>query len=150
MFRRHRYHRYLVEFKLKAVGYARCVLEGGRGSDTVGLTYVTRALGILDEATLVSWIKNWSTYKKELASWIKSRSTYEKEVQAATAASETKASRVLAHPLLTPPLVFTPPAFWPGYVHTHSIAIIDVTLSHPLITIPPESGRGLLTLPINQ
>ena len=108
-----------IELKPKAIGYAQSVLEGGRRpGGTVGLTYVTSALGILDEATLASGIKN--------------RSTCEKEVQAATAASGTGASHVLAHPLLSPPLVITPPAFWPGFVRTHSIAFIDTPLSHPL------------------
>ena len=64
---------YPIESKVKAIGYAQPVVEGERGrGGTVILTYVTTALGILDKATLASWIKN--------------RSTYEKEVQAATAA----------------------------------------------------------------
>ena len=119
--------RYVIEFKLKVIGYAPSVVEGGRRpGGTVGWTYDTGALEILDKAALASWIKN--------------RSTYEKEARAATAASETKASHVIAHPLLTHPLVITPPAFWPGSVHTHSIAIIDTPSSYPLIGTPPGSG----------
>ena len=120
-------------FRLKAIGYAQSVVEGGWGpGGTVALTHASRALGILDKATLAPWIKN--------------RFTYEREVQAATAASGTKASHVPAHPLLAHPLVITPPAFRPGSVHTRSTAIIDIPLSPPLNTILPESGRCLLTL----
>ena len=85
-----------------------------------------------------------------MASWIKNRPTDQKEGQMATVASGAKASHVLAHSLLPQPLVITPPAFWPGSVHTHSIAIIDTPLSHRLITTHPESDGGLLTLLHNQ
>ena len=48
---------YPIEFKLKAIGYSQSVVEGGRGpGGAIDFTYVTRAPGILDKATLATWI----------------------------------------------------------------------------------------------
>lgn len=50
--------------KLKSIEYAHFVVEGGKGpGGTVGLSYATRAMGISDKATLVSWIKNQSNVR---------------------------------------------------------------------------------------
>ena len=104
--------RYPIESKLKAVGYAQSVVEGGGGpGDTVGLTSATRALGILDKATLASWVKN--------------RPTYEKEVQAAATAYGTRTSDALAHRLLTHPLVIMLPCY-------HTPGILAGVCSHSL------------------
>ena len=54
----------IFEFKLKTIAYAQSEFKDGKGpGGTVGLSYATRAMGISDKATLVSWIKNQSNVR---------------------------------------------------------------------------------------